>query len=53
VLGDPAKVGWSIAMVAVPCLGAGMALFALARRNMLRAAAAGTQTAKLLAGEPG
>ena len=52
VLGDPAKVGWSIALVAVPCLCAGMALFALARRNMVLAAAAGTQTARLLAGEP-
>ena len=51
LLGDPAKVGWSIALVAVPCLCAGMALFALARRNMLRAVASGTQTARLLAGE--
>jgi pimeloyl-ACP methyl ester carboxylesterase len=50
VLGDPAQVGWSIALVAVPCLAAGIALFLLARRNMLRAVAAGGETARLLTG---
>lgn len=36
VLGDPAQVGWSIALFAVPCLAVGMALYALARRNIRR-----------------
>jgi MFS family permease len=36
VLGDPAKVGSSIALFALPCLAIGMALYALARRNMAR-----------------
>lgn len=37
VLGDPALVGWSIALVCLPCLAAASALYAVARRNILRA----------------
>ncbi len=51
LLGNPALVGWSIAAVAVPCLCGGVALFMLARRNMLRAVASGGETARLLAGK--
>lgn len=36
VLGDPEKVGWSIALFALPCLLLGAGLYALARRNMAR-----------------
>lgn len=39
VLGNPAAVGWSIAIVCLPCLAAASALYALARRNILHAAA--------------
>jgi hypothetical protein len=38
LLGDPAKVGWSIAMVAGPSVVLGAALFAIARRAARRAA---------------
>lgn len=51
VLGDPAQVGWSIALVCLPCLIGGAALYALARRAMLRASGQGTECARLLAGE--
>jgi hypothetical protein len=44
VLGDPAKVGWSIALFALPCLAIGSALYALARRNITR----DTELAKLI-----
>lgn len=37
VLGDPAQVGWSIALVCLPCLAAASAFYALARRNIRRA----------------
>lgn len=36
VFGDPAMVGWSIASFALPALGVGMALYAMARRNIRR-----------------
>ena len=36
VIGDPAKVGWSIAVFGSVCLIVGIALYALARRNMTR-----------------
>lgn len=36
VLGDPAKVGWSIALVVIPCLIVATGLYALASRNMAR-----------------
>lgn len=36
VMGDPAQVGWSIALFAVPCLVLGAGLYALARRNIAR-----------------
>ena len=51
VLGDPAKVGWSIALVAVPCLLVSSGLYTLARRGMQRAKAAGSEVAQLLAGQ--
>lgn len=35
-LGDPLRVGWSIALFALPCLALGMGLYALARRNIAR-----------------
>jgi len=47
-LGDPAKVGWSIAIVAGPALLLGAALFAYGRRAMIRAVAHGSETAALL-----
>lgn len=34
--GDPAKVGWSIALVVIPCVIAASGLYALAERNMGR-----------------
>jgi MFS family permease len=34
VFGDPAKVGWSIPMVVIPCVCLTCALYALARRNL-------------------
>ena len=34
VFGDPAKVGWSIAMVVIPCVLTTSALYGLARRNL-------------------
>lgn len=37
VMGDPAKVGWSIALVCLPCLLLAAGLFSLARRNVRRA----------------
>jgi MFS family permease len=37
VLGDPALVGWSIALICLPCLALASALYALARRNIARA----------------
>lgn len=39
VLGDPALVGWSIALVCLPCLVLAAGLYALARRNIGRAGA--------------
>lgn len=38
LLGDPAKVGWAIALVAGPAVLLGAGLFALGRRAMLRGA---------------
>lgn len=51
VFGDPTKVGWSIALVTIPCLLIGAALYAMARRGMARAQAQGSECALLLAGE--
>lgn len=48
VMGDPALVGWSIAAVCLPCLGAAATLYALARRNIRRAGAE-SECARLLA----
>jgi len=51
---DPALVGWSIAMVVIPCLAAGSALYALARRAIRRGTIAqDSECAALLAGETG
>jgi hypothetical protein len=34
VFGDPTRVGWSIAMVVLPCVIGASLLYALAARNM-------------------
>lgn len=47
VLGDPALVGWSIALVCLPCLAVAAGLYALARRNIARAGP-GSECARLL-----
>ena len=51
VMHDPALVGWSIAMVVIPCLTAGAVLYALARRAISRARTETSECAALLAGE--
>ncbi|ATW03379.1 MFS transporter [Sphingorhabdus sp. YGSMI21] len=48
VLGDAAQVGWSIAIVAIPSLLIGSALYAIAWQGMIRARLAKTETALLL-----
>lgn len=49
VFGDPAKVGYSILMVVVPALLIGSALFAMARRALLKQRREGGETAGLIA----
>lgn len=54
VIGDPARVGWAIAAVCVPCLLLASALYAHARRAMRRAMNPVTgDCARLLAAEAG
>tara|TARA_R110000787_G_scaffold16887_5_gene53294 strand:- start:42471 stop:43784 length:1314 start_codon:yes stop_codon:yes gene_type:complete len=48
VFGDTTMVGWSIAIVGIPGLILGAALYALAWRGMKKARIAGTETALLL-----